>query len=140
MKPLTNITIAGIPLKDAVSSSTSVFVGCSNNDHLALANADLLLALKGKGTGTSPSILANRISWFYDFQGTSQTIDTACSSSLVAFHQGCMDVRAGKSTMVRYIPSIPIRVRMIEDKADRLLVNHQWRELDGTPRPDYVPL
>ncbi|KAJ5183899.1 hypothetical protein N7492_001515 [Penicillium capsulatum] len=82
---------AGIPLKDVVSSSTSVFVGCSNNDHLALANSDLLLALKGKGTGTSPSILANRISWFYDFQGTSQTIDTACSSSLVAFHQGCMD-------------------------------------------------
>ncbi|PYI01215.1 ketoacyl-synt-domain-containing protein [Aspergillus sclerotiicarbonarius CBS 121057] len=90
---------AGIPLKEAVSSSTSVFVGCSNNDHLALANSDLLLALKGKGTGTSPSILANRISWFYDFQGTSQTIDTACSSSLVAFHQGCMDVRAGKSAM-----------------------------------------
>ncbi|PWY90361.1 hypothetical protein BO94DRAFT_574133 [Aspergillus sclerotioniger CBS 115572] len=90
---------AGIPLQEAVSSSTSVFVGCSNNDHLALANSDLLLALKGKGTGTSPSILANRISWFYDFHGTSQTIDTACSSSLVAFHQGCMDVRAGKSAM-----------------------------------------
>nr|A2R6H1.2 RecName: Full=Highly reducing polyketide synthase otaA; AltName: Full=Ochratoxin biosynthesis cluster protein 1; AltName: Full=Ochratoxin biosynthesis cluster protein A [Aspergillus niger CBS 513.88] len=90
---------AGIPLKNAISSPTSVFVGCSNNDHLALANSDLLLSLKGKGTGTSPSILANRVSWFYDFQGTSQTIDTACSSSLVAFHQGCMDVRAGKSAM-----------------------------------------
>ncbi|KAI9036136.1 type I polyketide synthase [Aspergillus affinis] len=82
---------AGIPLQKAVSSLASVFVGCSNNDHLALSNADLLMSLKGKGTGTSPSILANRISWFYDFRGTSQTIDTACSSSLVAFHQACMD-------------------------------------------------
>ncbi|KAL4745332.1 beta-ketoacyl synthase [Aspergillus terricola var. indicus] len=90
---------AGITLKEAVSSQTSVFVGCSNNDHLALANADLLMSLKGKGTGTSPPMLANRISWFYDFRGTSQTIDTACSSSLVAFHQGCMDVRTGRSPM-----------------------------------------
>ncbi|KAB8230914.1 type I polyketide synthase [Aspergillus alliaceus] len=109
---------AGIPLNEAISSSTSVFVGCSNNDHLALANSDLLMALKGKGTGTSPSILANRISWFYDFQGTSQTIDTACSSSLVAFHQGCMDVQAGRSTM-----SIISGINLIEHPAPTMYLS-----------------
>nr|UVI57908.1 polyketide synthase [Aspergillus pulvericola] len=110
---------AGIPLKEAVSSLTSVFVGCSNNDHLALTNADLLMSLKGKGTGTSPSILANRISWFYDFQGTSQTIDTACSSSLVAFHQACMDVRTGRSPM-----SIVSGVNLIEHPGATLYLSN----------------
>nr|UVI57903.1 polyketide synthase [Aspergillus elegans] len=110
---------AGIPLKEVVSSQTSVFVGCSNNDHLALANADLLMSLKGKGTGTSPSILANRLSWFYDFRGTSQTIDTACSSSLVAFHQACMDVRTGRSPM-----SIVSGVNLIEHPAATLYLSN----------------
>ncbi|TVY81127.1 Ochratoxin highly reducing polyketide synthase [Lachnellula suecica] len=90
---------AGLNLKDVMGSPTSVFVGCSNNDQLALANADLEMALKSKATGTSLALLANRISWFYNMTGTSQTIDTACSSSLVAFHQACQNIRSGESTM-----------------------------------------
>lgn len=93
---------AGLSTNDVACSRTSVFVGSSNNDHLALANGDLEMRYKNKATGTSPSILANRISWFYDLRGTSQTIDTACSSSLVAFHQGCLSVRAGEAEMVGY--------------------------------------
>lgn len=91
---------AGLSAKDVATSRTSVFVGSSNNDHLAFANEDLEMCYKNKATGTSPSILANRISWFYDLRGTSQTIDTACSSSLVAFHQGCLSVRSKDSDMV----------------------------------------
>jgi len=91
---------AGLNLKDVMGSQASVFVGCSNNDHLALTNADLDMALKSKATGTSLALLANRISWFYNLSGTSQTIDTACSSNLVAFHQACQSIRSGESTMV----------------------------------------
>jgi acyl transferase domain-containing protein len=50
--------------------------------------------------GTAPSILSSRISWFFDFKGSSMTVDTACSSSLVAFNLGCQDLRSGDSKVV----------------------------------------
>ena len=40
-------------------------------------------------TGTGKSMLANRISWFYDLRGPSFVVDTACSSSMYAFHLAC---------------------------------------------------
>ena len=51
-------------------------------------------------TGTASSIIANRVSYFYDFRGPSVAIDTACSSSLVAVHQGVQALRAGEADVV----------------------------------------
>ena len=50
-------------------------------------------------TGTGNSILANRISYFYDLHGPSATIDTACSSSLVCFHIGNQSLRNYESDL-----------------------------------------
>ena len=50
-------------------------------------------------TGTGNSILANRISYFYDLHGPSATIDTACSSSLVCFHMGNQSIRNKESDL-----------------------------------------
>jgi acyl transferase domain-containing protein len=47
------------------------------------------------GTGVSPAILSNRISYTYNMQGPSMTVDTACSSSLVAIDLGCKALMAG---------------------------------------------
>ncbi|MDB6038627.1 MAG: polyketide synthase, partial [Verrucomicrobiales bacterium] len=45
--------------------------------------------------GTFSSV-ANRVSYFFDFQGPSMPIDTMCSSSLVAIHEACQHIRTGE--------------------------------------------
>ena len=51
------------------------------------------------GTGGALSIIANRVSYFFDLRGPSVTVDTACSSSLVAVHLACQSLRAGDSNL-----------------------------------------
>jgi len=53
-----------------------------------------------KATGTALAMVANRLSWYYDFTGPSIALDTACSSSLNALHLACQSLRCGESTMV----------------------------------------
>jgi 3-oxoacyl-(acyl-carrier-protein) synthase len=46
------------------------------------------------------AMLANRLSWFYDFTGPSMTVDTACSGGLLAVHLACQDLLSGFADMV----------------------------------------
>ncbi|MFI6099276.1 beta-ketoacyl synthase N-terminal-like domain-containing protein [Lentzea sp. NPDC051213] len=39
--------------------------------------------------------IANRVSYFFNFQGPSVAVDTACSSALTAIHLACESLRAG---------------------------------------------
>src|SRR6202008_4392232 len=71
-----------------------MYVGVSNSDYQMMAVSDPTNAHPYAITGTTSSIIANRVSYFYDFRGPSVTIDTACSSSLVAAHQGVQALRA----------------------------------------------
>ncbi|KAL4981859.1 hypothetical protein BDW68DRAFT_196004 [Aspergillus falconensis] len=48
---------------------------------------------------TARSIMANRVSYFFDWRGPSVTIDTACSSSLVALHQAVQSLRSGECAL-----------------------------------------
>ncbi|KAH8689280.1 acyl transferase domain-containing protein [Phaeosphaeriaceae sp. PMI808] len=50
-------------------------------------------------TGTSRALLANRLSYFFDWHGPSIAVDTACSSSLAAIHLGVQSLRNGEATM-----------------------------------------
>lgn len=95
---------AGLRLEDVRGSTTSVFAGAFTDDTRAILNEDPDVLHKYKPTGTSNSIISNRVSWFYDFRGCSLTLDTACSSSLVAFHLACNDLRQGASEMVSGLP------------------------------------
>ncbi|CAG8226110.1 unnamed protein product [Penicillium salamii] len=50
-------------------------------------------------TGLERGIMANRVSYFFDWHGPSMTLDTACSSSLVALDLAVQIVRSGKSNV-----------------------------------------
>ncbi|KAL6236739.1 polyketide synthase dehydratase-domain-containing protein [Aspergillus navahoensis] len=49
--------------------------------------------------GAAASMLANRVSWFFNLKGTSLNLDSACSSSLVALHLACRDLQLGTASM-----------------------------------------
>ncbi|WP_168142852.1 polyketide synthase Pks13 [Mycolicibacterium frederiksbergense] len=87
---------ARIPASSLRGGDVGVYVGSSNNDYMFLAVADPTTAHPYAITGTTSSIIANRVSYFYDFRGPSESIDTACSSSLVATHQGVRALRTGE--------------------------------------------
>jgi acyl transferase domain-containing protein len=97
---ISNVCLAGITLDQATGSQTSVHVGCFTHDFEKMVQADLDLPGKNKILGSSKSILANRLSWFYDLRGPSVVVDTACSSSLVALHQACQALHTGDAGMV----------------------------------------
>jgi polyketide synthase 13 len=88
---------ARIPASSLRGGSVGVFVGSSTNDYSYLAMMDPTTAHPYAITGTASSIIANRVSYFYDFRGPSVAVDTACSSSLVAAHQGVQALRTGEA-------------------------------------------
>lgn len=74
------------------SAAVGVYVGVTTNSYNLLA-----MAPQAQRNTVSPSALpwsiANRVSYFFDFQGPSMPVDTACSSSLVAIHMACASLQ-----------------------------------------------
>lgn len=87
---------ARIPASSLRGGSVGVYIGTSVNDYSFLAMSDPTVAHPYAITGTASSIVANRVSYFYDFHGPSVAVDTACSSSLVATHQAVQALRSGE--------------------------------------------
>ncbi len=90
---------AHIPASSVKGGRVGVWLGSSANDYQMLAIADPTKANPYAITGTSTSIVANRVSYFFDFHGPSVTVDTACSSSLVAIHQAMRSLREGETEL-----------------------------------------
>ncbi|KAF7595543.1 hypothetical protein BBP40_005578 [Aspergillus hancockii] len=90
---------AGIPMEKAVGTQTSVHVGCFGSDYRLMACKDVEMTADYDVVGVKMSMNANRLSWFFDFRGTSMNIDTACSSSLIALDLACQGLRNGETEM-----------------------------------------
>lgn len=80
---------AGTSIQELQNTQTGVYVGLMTNDYHDIHLRDMEIIPKYSGTGTTRSILSNRVSYFFNWKGPSMTIDTAfSSSSLVAVHPG----------------------------------------------------
>lgn len=94
---------ARIPASELKGEPVGIFVGASAPDFgmiaaLGLGERDPNVPVTAEAyalMGSSNGIIANRVSYFYDFRGPSVTVDTACSSTLVAVHQAVRALRTG---------------------------------------------
>jgi phthiocerol/phenolphthiocerol synthesis type-I polyketide synthase C len=84
---------AGIPSGKMSDTDTGVYIGASAIDYSDLRLGDPAGADSYFMTGSTLSILANRISYVFNLHGPSLAVDTACSSSLVALHHACEAIR-----------------------------------------------
>jgi acyl transferase domain-containing protein/NADPH:quinone reductase-like Zn-dependent oxidoreductase/NAD(P)-dependent dehydrogenase (short-subunit alcohol dehydrogenase family)/acyl carrier protein len=87
---------AGIPPSKFSGNATGVYIGASAIDYSDLRLGDPAGADSFFMTGSTLSILANRISYIFDLRGPSLAVDTACSSSLVALHHACAAIRSNQ--------------------------------------------
>lgn len=90
---------AGVVPKRLAGTQTGVFIGITSSEYGWLQLGDPKQINPYWSTGNALSIAANRLSYFFDFQGPSMAIDTACSSSLVAIHLACRSLWVGESTL-----------------------------------------
>ncbi|KAF2162370.1 hypothetical protein M409DRAFT_58464 [Zasmidium cellare ATCC 36951] len=73
-----------------------VFVASSNSEYETRLYQDPYTAGRYAAVGTASAMFANRISYFFNFQGPSITVDTACSSALTALHFAVESIRKGE--------------------------------------------
>lgn len=76
----------------AKDANVGVFVGVTTNSYNLLGAEDWKRNSKSSPAAL-PWSIANRVSYFFGFQGPSMPVDTACSSSLVAIHLACESLK-----------------------------------------------
>ncbi|XP_062234915.1 fatty acid synthase [Platichthys flesus] len=77
-------------------SKTGVYIGVSGSEAGEAFSKDPEELLGYSMTGCQRAMLANRLSYFFDFSGPSTAIDTACSSSLLALDNAFHAIRQGQ--------------------------------------------
>ncbi|WP_297958238.1 SDR family NAD(P)-dependent oxidoreductase [uncultured Ruminococcus sp.] len=87
---------AGYKMSDLSGEKVGVYAGVGTHDFTEILLESGNIEKPYSATGIAHSVLANRISYLFDFKGPSEPIDTACSSSLVAVHNAVESLRANE--------------------------------------------
>ena len=91
---------AGIAVESLRSSCTAVFSATFADDFTRMMAKDPDAVPLQAALGATPSMIPNRISWYFNLRGPSMHIDTACSGSMVAMDLACQSIKFGNSTAV----------------------------------------
>ena len=90
---------AAIIPSSLAGSSTGVFIAANSFEYGAISTQHLEKVNFYSGTGTTLSVIANRLSYIFDLAGPSLVVDTACSASLVAVHLACQSLLSGECNL-----------------------------------------
>jgi acyl transferase domain-containing protein/non-ribosomal peptide synthetase component F len=90
---------AGQPSESLRGKKVGVFIGVSSVDYTHTQLQGLDQVNMYTITGAATSVIANRLSYFFDFHGPSLVVDTACSSALTALHLALQSLRNGEAEM-----------------------------------------
>ncbi len=96
---------AGISVEKVAGTQTGVFAASMAEDYQRMMSRDADNAPLNAATGTTASILANRLSWYFDLKGPSMQMNTACSTSLIAMDLACQSIRIGQSSQALVVGS-----------------------------------
>lgn len=77
-------------------TNTGVWVGVSGSEASEALSRDPETLLGYSMVGCQRAMMANRLSFFFDFKGPSISLDTACSSSLLALQNAYHAIRSGE--------------------------------------------
>ncbi|XP_008048097.1 fatty acid synthase isoform X2 [Carlito syrichta] len=90
------IVDGGINPASLRGTHTGVWVGVSGSDASEALSRDPETLLGYSMVGCQRAMMANRLSFFFDFKGPSVALDTACSSSLLALQNAFHAIRNGE--------------------------------------------
>lgn len=85
----------GYRASDLAGSRTGVFMGVCHWDYAELLEKHLTVVDAYLPTGIAFSIIANRVSHFFDFHGPSITNDTACAASMTSIYEAVRALQDG---------------------------------------------
>uniref|UniRef100_A0A250Y8F2 Fatty acid synthase n=1 Tax=Castor canadensis TaxID=51338 RepID=A0A250Y8F2_CASCN len=90
------IVDGGINPASLRGTHTGVWVGVSGSEASEALSRDPETLLGYSMVGCQRAMMANRLSFFFDFKGPSIALDTACSSSLLALQNAYQAIRSGE--------------------------------------------
>ena len=118
---------AGYSMEQLKGEEVGVYLGVQRNENLL----QLMKAGKDFGPysniGNTHSMLANRVSYFFDWKGNSLTVDTACAASSSALHLACHALLRGeiKLALVGGVTVVQDSFSHIANRKMGLLTNEQ---------------
>jgi len=80
---------------NAGKGNVGVYVGVMWNEYQLLAAGEIALG-RPMVLSSGSSSIANRVSYYCNFNGPSIAVDTMCSSSLTAIHLACQSLQNGE--------------------------------------------
>jgi amino acid adenylation domain-containing protein len=81
-------------LQDRYEGRIGVFVGAMSQPFQS-ANSDVSKESESGPSISITSLIANRVSYFFNFRGPSVSTDTMCSSAGVSLHHACESIKSG---------------------------------------------